>query len=193
MHGIFALFQVMGRAVISLDGTYSVTYEGSEVGKLRVYSEGLKTIFSAETEMIHGLVRLAVISNGKTIPVGVLSPSGKGLAIKKGFSKNSLFDLGIYGIEEAIVSGNENEKAPESGWRVIQEPGIVFSDPDLKAACKGARGVLIQKNGESTELAFLLKSGEPFELMPAFCLGKPARINTKDYLIFSVKDGSVYV
>lgn len=176
-----------------MDGTYSVTYEGSEVGKLRVYSEGLKTIFSAETSLVQGLVRLAVVSNGKTIPVGVLSPSGKGLAIKKGFSKNSLFDLGIYGIEEAIVTGNESEKASESGWRTVLEPGSVFSDQDLKAACKGARGVLMQRAGDVTELAFPVKNGESFDLMPAFCLGKPARINTKDYLIFSVRDGSVFV
>jgi hypothetical protein len=175
-----------------MDGTYTITCEGREAGKLKVYSEGLKTIFYAETELMHGVVRLAVVSNGRTIPIGVLLPTGKGLSIKKGFSKNSLFDLGIFGIEEAVVIGNETEKALEPGWRSISEPALQFADPDLKAACKDAKGVLMAKTGEITELAFPIKSGAPFDLMPAFCLGRPAKIGDKDYLIFKLKNGNIF-
>ncbi len=170
-----------------MDGSYDITFNGRGVGKLKVQSQGLMTVFSGETTHIDGLCRLAVISEGKTVHLGVLSPSGKGLHIKKSYTKNMLTELGIKSIEKALVLNGETENS--SDWVRESDPSLLFSDPDLSAACKGAKGVISKRVGDITEVAFPLGSGSPFSLMPAFCLGKPAVIDEKKYLIFKIKDG----
>ena len=70
-----------------LDGSYSITFDGKNVGKLKVQSQGLMTVFSGDTKYIEGLCRLAVFSEGKAVQIGVLTPSDKGLSLKKSFTK----------------------------------------------------------------------------------------------------------
>lgn len=185
MHGIFAFRRC------AMNGIYNIMYGGRQAGKLKVYSEGLKTVFMAETAQLKGVLRLAVVSDGKTVPIGVLSPSGKGLAIKKSYSKNSLTELGITQIDEVVLLGQDTVLPPGSDWSVVEDPAGQFSDPDLKAACKGAQGVLIHDQAEYAELAFPVVNGMPFSLMPAFCLGVPRTIEGREYLIFNIKDGNL--
>ncbi len=174
-----------------MNGIYNIDYGGKQAGKLKVYAEGIKTVFSAETEFFPGVLRLAAVSKGSVVPIGVLSPSEKGLCLKKSFSRNSLEELGLTNIDKALILSGEQEEAKESKWSELPEPGAYFSDPDLKASCKGARGVLISKEGELAQLAFPLRKGVPFALMPAFCMGSPAVIDGKNYLIFKIKNGSL--
>ncbi len=172
-----------------MDDSYNIIYDGKNVGKLRVYSQGLMIVFSGETSLIDGLCRLAVVSEGKAVQIGVLTPYEKGLNIKKSFSKGKLAELGVKSIEKAIVLNGETDNFSE--WVKESEPSSLFSDPDLSAACRGAKGVLSKRTGDFTEAAFPIGSGIPFALMPAFCVGKPAVINEKKYLIFKIKDGNL--
>ncbi len=174
-----------------MNGIYNIEYGGKQAGKLKVYGEGIKTVFSAETEFFPGILRLAAVSNGRVVPIGVLSPGGKGLCLKKSFSRNTLDEFGLRDIDKAIILSGEDEKAKESAWSELKEPGEYFADPDLKSSCKGARGVLVSNEGELTRLAFPLRKGSPFALMPAFCLGNPAVIEGNEYLIFKIKNGSL--
>jgi len=173
-----------------MNGTYAVKYEGREVGTLRVYNEGLMTVFSAETLPLAGVWRLAVVSGGKTVPIGVLTPSQRGLSLKKSFTKNMLAELNISDIEAAQLFSQTHSREPE--WKPVTDPSALFSDSDLKAACKGSKGVMALKEGEVTKAAFPIRSDAPFALMPAFCLGKPVKINGNDYLVFNIKDGEIF-
>jgi hypothetical protein len=178
------------KEVVFMYGTYAVKYEGKEVGTLKVYSEGLMTVFAAETLPLSGVWRIAVVSKGKTIPIGVLAPSQRGLYLKKNFTKNMLAELNVSGIEAVVLLSQEH--SAESGWKPVYEPSGLFSDSDLKAACKGSKGVMALKEGEVTKAAFPIRSDAPFALMPAFCLGKPLKIGGNDYLVFTVKDGEIF-
>lgn len=171
-----------------MDGSYNITFDGKNVGKLKVQSQGLMTVFSGDTSHIDGLCRLAVLSEGRAVQIGVLSPADKGLHLKKSFTKNSLSELGIKSIEKVVVINGE-ESASE--WVRESKPEELFSDPDLSEACTGAKGVISKRAGHITEAAFPVGSGIPFSLMPAFCLGKPAVINEKKYLIFKIVDGNL--
>ena len=91
-------------------GTYAVKYEGKEVGTLKVYSEGLMTVFAAETLPLSGVWRIAVVSKGKTIPIGVLAPSQRGLYLKKNFTKNMLAELNVSGIEAVVLLSQEHPR-----------------------------------------------------------------------------------
>jgi len=185
-----------------MNGTYAIKYEGREVGTLNVYSEGLMTVFSAETLPLAGVWRLAVISQGRTVPIGVLAPSRRGLYLKKSFTKNMLAELNISDIEAAVLFSQEQaagsqvqfsqDQAVGSPWKEVPEPSGLFSDVDLKVACRGAKGVMALREGDVTKAAFPIRSDAPFALMPAFCLGKPMKIDGRDYLVFSIRDGEIF-
>ena len=87
-----------------------------------------------------------------------------------------------------MISGDTDSL---SEWVRESEPSSLFNDPDLIDSCKGAKGVITKRVGDITEAAFPVGSGTAFSLMPAFCVGKPAVINEKKYLIFKIKDGNL--
>ncbi|NLL45687.1 MAG: hypothetical protein GX250_02600 [Clostridiales bacterium] len=173
-----------------MNGTYAIGYEGREVGSLKVYNEGLMTVFIAETLPLSGVWRIAIESGGLTVPIGVLVPSQRGLYLKKSFTKNMLAQLNIQGIDGVSLLSKEHSEAP--GWKPVQEPSSLFSDSDLKAASRGSKGVIVLKENEITKAAFPIRSDMPFALMPAFCLGKPLKISGNDYLVFTIKDGNIF-
>lgn len=173
-----------------MNGTYAINYEGREVGSLKVYNEGLMTVFIAETLPLSGVWRIAVESGGITVPIGVLVPSQRGLYLKKSFTKNTLAEQKIQSIDGALLLSQERSAQP--AWKPVPEPSVLFSDSDLKAASKGSKGVMMLKEAEITKAAFPIRSDIPFALMPAFCLGKPLKISGYNYLIFVIKDGNIF-
>jgi len=173
-----------------MNGTYSITYEGSEVGTLKVYNEGLMTVFAAETKQLPGVLRLAVVSGGNTVPLGVLTPSQWGLYFRRSYTKNMLTELGILGIDGVAVLSRDQATVPV--WSSVSEPSALFSDTDLKAACRGTKGVMMLQTAGITRAAFPIRNDMPFALMPAFCLGKPIKIGGNDYLAFDIKDGNIF-
>lgn len=77
-------------------GEYSVIFDSCSIGKLKIYQEGLQTVFNCTcTYESAEILRLAVISDQEFIPIGVMLPRGETMTLKKNFSKNTLRSMGI--------------------------------------------------------------------------------------------------
>ena len=71
----------------------------------------------------------------------------------------------------------------------MTEPGGLLADELLQRLCRDVRDVLLRQEGGDTLLAIPLCS--PFPLMPVFCLGSPATLGGRPYLVFSVFEGQL--
>ena len=65
----------------------------------------------------------------------------------------------------------------------------LLSDPVLRQAAEGVTGALLRRRGEETELAVPFDPGAPFPLVPLICLGRPATVGGRRYLIFRLDAG----
>ena len=73
-----------------MEGTYPVIIDGELAGKLKVGRQGALTEFLAETRDLPGIVRISVYGGGKEGYLGVLAPSGDGLALRKTVSPGGM-------------------------------------------------------------------------------------------------------
>ena len=76
-----------------MEGTYPVIIDGELAGKLKVARQGVLTEFLAETRYLPGIVRISVYGGGKEGYLGVLAPSGDGLALRKTVSPGAMRDF----------------------------------------------------------------------------------------------------
>ena len=84
-----------------LTGEYAVTANGRPAGTLVVSQDGLMTSFDCTCQYeSHDVLRLAAVSGGRFVPIGVMMPEGSLLRLKKRFSKNALSGLGLKTVTE---------------------------------------------------------------------------------------------
>ena len=81
---------------------------------------------------------------------------------------------------------------PTPKWTPHPDPGILFTDPDLVAACRHVTAALTRPcGGDCIELAVPFETGSPFPLMPVFCRGEVTEIDGNAYLVFRIKNGTL--
>jgi hypothetical protein len=182
-------------------GIIKIIDDGECVGEINVYMQGIKIVFEGEcvTER-QGPFRLAAVSGGRTIPVGVMLPDGGKFTFRRSFSKNMMSELGIGEIEEFLLVGNDRkdmadyrEPAAEAGgWQEAAEPWRLFADEELSEVCREVKGGLkrLEENGEIS-FAVPLERDRPFPAMPIFCFGTYMKIGEKGYVVFRLKNGEL--
>lgn len=88
-----------------LYGEFAVTAGGRNVGTLRITQEGLMTVYDCACSIItKDVLRLAAVSDGKYVPLGVVmpyggSPEAGALRLKKSYTKNALHSMGLHNAE----------------------------------------------------------------------------------------------
>ena len=71
-----------------------VYIDGKECGSLKIYSDGLMSVFDAECSAVPaGPVRLYLFGGGKSVLLGTMQPNGAGLGIVRRFSRSELKKL----------------------------------------------------------------------------------------------------
>lgn len=85
------------------------------------------------------------------------------------------------------------ESTDETGWEPIDDPSRLFSDADIAAACRGAKGCLTMQSDGITLLAIPIVPDEPFPMMPVFCFGDSVKINGREYIVFKSKSGNFVI
>ncbi len=71
-----------------------VYIDGKECGSLRIYSDGLMSVFDARCSAAPaGPVRLYLFGEGKSALLGTMKPNGTGLGIVRRFSRSELKKL----------------------------------------------------------------------------------------------------
>ena len=74
-----------------MNGEYPVIIDGRNLGTLKVYRDGLMTVFEAECDDVQRLIRLSVFSpEGEEGRLGVMLPENGVLRIRKCFSRAAL-------------------------------------------------------------------------------------------------------
>ena len=192
----------------SIIGSYSVTYKGAKAGELRIFKNGTYFIFSFRSDVFYtDILRLICISGEVFIPIGIPIPDGNSLFLQKQFTRNYLSSIGISSIDSAVLLP-ASEKLPvktapakndliskdtgsNSEWTQEHEPWLLFNDEELKNACSNISGALRKDTPDSTLLAVPISSSEPFPMMPIFCFGEAQFIDSKQYVVFTIKNGQL--
>lgn len=90
----------------------------------------------------------------------------------------------------AEVSDNSKNQPPLSGeWTPEPEPWRLFDDEDISRSCRNITGAFVRFDGDVSYLAVPISPNEPFPPMPIFCFGTLERINGRDHVVFTMKDG----
>lgn len=79
------------------------------------------------------------------------------------------------------------------GWIEIEQPGLLFKDPELSGICSGISGALFSEQDGILLLAVPISPTEPFSMMPIFCFGSSGQIGGHEYIIFKIKNGNLTI
>ncbi len=119
--------------------TYPVYIDGTQCGRLRVYQDGLMTVFDAECRCGERLVRLSIFGGGKSAALGVMQPEKGRLHLVKKFSRTQMQAL-PQTIEYASDKLLEPVKHPDPP----EEDGLLwFSTPQGFLTCFDGRQSLV--------------------------------------------------
>jgi len=95
-----------------------------------------------------------------------------------------LDDINPYPTAQAVPASIPN-------WIPCSDPAALFTDPHLTAAGNRIREAMTRPQVDHIELAVPFDTGEPFPLMPIFCLGEVTDIGGRAHLVFQIKDGEI--
>ena len=122
---------------------YPIMVGGKNSGCVRVYQDGLFTVFEARCSAVSGLMRLSVYGGGKEGYLGVMQPRQGGLYLRRRFSRAQMKDFPEK-IEFAAPAGMAQEKPRTGDAKKPCEKGHCwhrYSDGSL--ICKDGGGYII--------------------------------------------------
>jgi Asp-tRNA(Asn)/Glu-tRNA(Gln) amidotransferase C subunit len=94
---------------MNIFGKYPIIESDKQIGELEIIPRGSMCRFFARCGYgLPGIFRLAVISGGRIIPIGVMTPQDNGWKLEKTLSPASLRQMGIAEIEGVRLSGADN-------------------------------------------------------------------------------------
>lgn len=182
-------------------GEFPVIYNGTEYGKAKVEREGIRFKISAQISEFYAdkPFRLGAPTNGGTVSLGVMLPSGEQYVFSRVYSSNELKALGIFEISDfTLIKADESENAikaapqpltaEESGWEESDEPSMYIAEGEFRRAFSECKKALIRREGEITYIAVPVVKGEEFPVMQLFCLGEAWKIGGKLHLVFKVRE-----
>lgn len=105
---------------IEITGTYPIIIDGQEIGSVSVTREGLFWVFVAQSEMLEDILRLSVFGEGSEGYLGVMTPEGGNLRLKKKLSRSGVSGFPTT-IEYAGRSGEPNAVPSDSA---ADEPAL---------------------------------------------------------------------
>ena len=118
---------------------YPVYIDGTQCGSLRVYHDGLMTVFDAECRCGERLVRLSIYGGGKSAAIGVMQPEKGRLRLVKRFSRAQMRTLPPtieYAADKPLKPAKEHEQSENDGL-------LWFSTPQGFLTCFDGRQSLI--------------------------------------------------
>lgn len=148
--------------------TYAIVIEGHRAGTLSVERKGLLTVFDGTAQDTGELVRLSVYGGGREGYLGVMTPDGGALHLRRALSKAALRDFPAE-IEYAGASGGaaapevekrqpvmSAEKKDEEDAAVFDSDGtddlLWFSAPDGTLSAYDGRRLLVALPAENARV-----------------------------------------
>lgn len=187
-----------------MEGSYPLYVAGVRKGTLTLREENLRTVFEADcADDGAGLYRaFAAGPGGSRLPLGVLSPEGGRLRVRRSFSKDELRQAGLTDIisGEAEVSFSFRQQGsgtasaaelPSEGWQPARNPERLFRDPVLASSAAGLQGGITRMEGEIRLLAFPYQMNGPFPMTCVFCFARLGKIREQSYIVYRFRpDGT---
>ncbi len=119
--------------------SYPVYIDGKQCGSLRVYQDGLMTVFDAECRCGERLVRLNIYGGGKSAALGVMQPEKGRLRTVKKFSRAQMRTL-----PQTIEYAADKPLAPVKQPDPPEDDGLLwFSTPQGFLTCFDGRQSLV--------------------------------------------------
>ena len=170
-------------------------FRNSELfGMVEMSIDGNYHTFEATGGYLPGIFRVYLYdSAGSVFPLGVLSPSGGALWLRRTFSRteiarrtNADFTHGVV-CEGDTPPDTPNNSVAADHWRNVAEPATLTRDEILSDALDGARGCMYRRLEEITELAV---PGEGLRhITPAAVLARAEEIGGGEYFILALDSG----
>lgn len=145
--------------------------DGEVRGEVRIYPEGLRTVFEASCPPVGRLVRLWLHGDGGARAcLGVMAPRGGRLYLRRAFTRRELqaFPRPPRYAGEAEPEKTAPETEPEAGekaadifWEVLPNPWSLFSDTYSKTLLLRYRGAMTARTAEGLLLALPLRGAPP--------------------------------
>ena len=88
---------------------YEVFYENKPVGTVTAEKQGLYYLLTCRCRSLDGMLRLMLRGSAGTVPIGICSPAGKGIGIRR---KIATKQLGHMPWEFFLSSGEKEEFIP---------------------------------------------------------------------------------
>ena len=159
-------------------------------GSLRWHREGTAAVLEVEAEdREDGLYKVFLRGqDGGELSLGALTPGEGKLRLRRRLPCRELEGSDHWPPVEVRAERVFAFSRPGE-WEPAGELPPLLSDPVLRQAAEGVTGALLRRRGEETELAVPFDPGAPFPLVPLICLGRPATVGGRRYLIFRLDAG----
>ncbi|MGI5971769.1 MAG: hypothetical protein ACOX7P_08615 [Oscillospiraceae bacterium] len=170
--------------------SYPFVIDGKEAGTLEETREGSKLILTARCPGRNdGLYRAFALMRKGRQDMGLMVPEGGWLIARRSFSPGEIEGLkrgeGVLQYRFGGAKLTRDETAgPEEEWNVLRSPGSRFSDPLLRRIWSNVQGALIKRTDEELLIAAPYTEDLEQPLAAIFCLGEPAEIGGRQYLVF---------
>lgn len=149
---------------------YPIIINGEKSGELRVWQEGLMTVFDARCPLKDGVLRLSVYGGGAEGYLGVAIPCGSGLRLNKKLSANAMRGFpaaieyaGAAGAKPPAPITVQPEELPESVDGLLW-----FSTPQGDLTAFDGRRCLVAIPAEDGGLGGVIRSinGKSYAVFP---------------------------
>ncbi|MGM9592352.1 MAG: hypothetical protein ACI3VK_06535 [Oscillospiraceae bacterium] len=121
---------------------YPIYINGNERGELRVYTEGLMTVFDARCDKAKGIVKLYIFGAEGKAYLGTMQPQGSGLRLVRRLSRAALRsfpDKPEYAADREIKM-QEPERNSDILWRIGPKGCLAGCDGENKLIAIPADG-----------------------------------------------------
>lgn len=133
---------------------YPIYIDGDKIGELRVYTEGLMTVFDARCDKAKGLVKLYLFGSDGKAYLGTMQPQGGGLRLVRRLSR-----AGLKNIPEKLEYAADREiktQKPEQEndvlWRLGPKSCLVGCDGEKNLIAIPADGAILKAGRELTRV-----------------------------------------
>ena len=129
---------------------YPIYIEGNRRGELRVYTEGLMTVFDARCDKVKGLVKLYVFGSDGKAYLGTMQPQGGGLRLVRRLSRAGLKSFPNkleYAADREIIT-HEQEQENDILWRLGPKNCLVGCDGEKNLIAIPADGKSLKAGRE---------------------------------------------
>lgn len=159
-------------------------------GRVFCRDDGMRAELWVEAENEQsGLYKVYIKGNDGQLLLGTLVPEAGSLKLRRSFSIEELRRAHCWPVEGgyavlAFSFGRPSGEESPQGWMENGLEQVPIADAVLHRSAAQVRGLLVRRGRAGFWMAAPYGERSPFPITPLFCLGKPARIGQRRYILY---------